>query len=207
MPCALLARVSYTVYEMALLPSIPTSFVPRPPAPLSSQSRTDLSGAFGLFAYAVLGITFLLALGVFFYGQILASNKASKDNALSAAEASIDSKAVENFARLRNRLTTSKTLLDGHVAFSGFFSSLEKVLPTTVRFTALRLSFDTTGVPRVEGGGIAKSFNSLAAASTAFAADGRVKDAIFSNININKDGSVSFVFTATLDPKIIAFSP
>lgn len=192
---------------MALPPSIPTSFVPRPATSLSSQTRADFSGAFGLFAYAILGVVFLLVLGVFFYGRILASSNDSKDKALQAAEASIDSRAVENFARLRNRLMNSKTLLDGHVAFSGFFSSLEKVLPATVRFTALHLSFDTTGASRVEGGGIAKSFNSLAAASTAFAADGRIKDAIFSNININRDGSVSFVFTATLDSKIIAFSP
>ena len=59
----------------------------------------------------------------------------------------------------------------------------------------------------MEGTGVAKSFNALAAASAAFAADGRIKDAIFSNININRDSSVSFALAATLDPKIIAFSP
>ena len=40
----------------------------------------------------------------------------------------------------------------------------------------------------MEGAGVARSFNALAAASAAFAADGRIKDAIFSNININRDG-------------------
>lgn len=206
MPCALLAHVAYNEFEMALPPTIPTSFVPHP-ASEQRKFRADFTGAFGFFAYAVFGIVFLMALGVFFYGRILSADKASKDRELIAAEAKIDSKAVESFVRLRNRLSSSETLLDGHVAFSGFFTSLEKILPATVRFTALRLSIGQSGASRIDGGGVAKSFNALAAASTAFAEDGRIKDAIFSNINVNKDGSVSFSLSAALDREIIVFSP
>jgi|SRR3989344_93217 len=191
---------------MALPPTIPTSFVPHQNA-VPRRFSTGFTSAFGLFSYAVLGIVFLLALGILFYGRILAADKSSKDKALFAAEKAIDAKTIENFVRLRNRLTSSETLLGGHVAFSTFFSSLEKILPATVRFTTLRLSLDSAGVSKMEGTGVAKSFNALAAASAAFAADGRIKDAIFSNININRDSSVSFALAATLDPKIIAFSP
>src|SRR3989344_125972 len=207
MPCTLLALVSYTVDEMSLPPTIPTSFVPRPTASSPIQSRADYTSAVGLFPDTGLRLGFMLALGVFFYGRILASDKDSKDKALAAAEAKIDSNTVENFVRLRNRLISSEALLGSHIAFSGFFSSLEKILPTTVRFTALHLSTDTVGLSKVEGAGVAKSFNALAAASSAFAEDGRIKDAIFSDINVNKDNSVSFSLTATLDSKIIAFSP
>lgn len=189
---------------MALPPTIPTSFVPHS---ASQKFRPDFTGAFGFFAYAVLGIAFLLALGVFFYGRILSADKVSKDKELLAAEAGIDSKSVGNFVRLRDRLTSSDALLKGHVAFSGFFSSLEKIIPTTVHFTTLHLTFNTAGVSKVSGAGVAKSFNALAAASTAFATDGRIKDAIFSDIIINKDSSVSFSLAATLDRDIIVFSP
>ena len=191
---------------MAIPPTIPTSFVPHSSSE-PRRFRSDVTGAFGFFAYAVLGIAFLLALGVFFYGRILAADKSSKDTALLTAEKAIDLKTVENFVRLSNRLASSEKLLDGHVAFSGFFSSLEKIIPTTVRFTTLHLSLDAMGVAKVEGTGTAKNFNALAATSLAFADDGRVKDAIFSNIHINKDNSVSFSLTAVLDPKIIAFLP
>ncbi|MDO8593704.1 MAG: hypothetical protein Q7R59_02315 [bacterium] len=191
---------------MALPPTIPTSFVPHGTA-APQKFRSDFSGAFGTFAYAVLGVIFLLALGVFFYGRILASNRSTKDAALAEAVKGIDQTTVQNFVRLRDRLTSGETLLNGHPAFSGFFSALEKILPSTVRFTALHLSIDSTGTPKLEGTGLAKSFNALAAASTAFAGDGRIKDAIFSSININNDSSVSFSLAATLDPKIITFSP
>lgn len=190
---------------MALSPTIPTSFVPRPSSP--QRFRTDLTGAFGFFAYFVFGLSFLLAIGVFVYGRILAAEQASKDTALAAAVASIDSTTAEGFVRLHDRLALSESLLDQHIAFSGFFALIDRILPATVRFTSLHLSIDPTGVAQVEGSGTAKSFNALAAASAAFAADGNIKDAIFSSIKVNKDNSVTFLLAASLDPKVIAFDP
>lgn len=189
---------------MALLPTLPTSFVP-PSA--SSAVFAYRSNALSFFAYATLGIVFALAIGVFLYGRLLASELSSKETALREAEAAIDLATVDSFVRLRDRLASGETLLDGHIAFSGFFSSLEKLLPTTVRFSSLHLSVDTAGVSKIEGTGSAKSFNALAVASTAFAEDGRIKDAIFSNITISENASVSFALSATLDPKLTIFSP
>lgn len=191
---------------MALLPTIPTSFVPHSNV-APKRFHADFSNAFGLFAYAVLGIVFLLALSVFFYGRILAFNQSSKDAKLKVAVDGIQPTTIDGFIRLRDRLSSGKTLLNEHVAFSGFFSLLEKIIPETVRFTTIHLSFNSTGVPKIDGAGVAKSFNALAAASTAFADDGHIKDAIFSNITINKDSSVSFSLVASIDtnrePKII----
>lgn len=191
---------------MALPPTIPTSFVPHPTSVTPQKFRSDLSGVFSYFAYGVLAIVVVLALGVFLYGRALGSEKAAKDAALASAQAAIDKATVENFVRLRNRLTSSASLLDKHVAPSGFFSALETILPATVRFTSLHLELGDTGIT-IEGAGAAKNFNALASASNAFAADGRIKDAIFSNISVNKDSSVSFVLSATLDPKLVAFAP
>lgn len=192
---------------MSLPPTIPTSFVPHAASASASRSRSDLTGALGFFAYAVLGVAFVLALGVFFYGRILAASAASKDAALKSAEEKIDPATVENFVRLRNRLFASGLLLEGHVAFSGFFAALERLLPANTRFTSLHLLRNDAGTAKVEGAGIAGSFNALAATSNAFASDGRIKDAIFSNISVNNNGSVSFAFSATLDQKLVLFTP
>lgn len=191
---------------MALLPTIPTSFVPQSNV-TSRRFSADLVGAFGFFAYGVLGIVFLLALGVFLYGHILASDLSAKRKEIAKYDSDIKQETVRTFVRLSNRLTSSNTLLTKHIAFSTFFSSLEEIIPTTVRFTAIHLSSDSAGLTKIEGTGIAKSFNALASASAKFADDGRIKDAIFSNININKDSSVSFALVATLDPSIVVFSP
>lgn len=189
---------------MALPPTLPTSFVPPAASSAVSAYRSDI---FNIFAYAILGVIFALAIGVFLYGRLLSSELSSKENLLREAEAAIDPATVDSFVRLRNRLTSGEALLGGHIAFSGFFTSLENLLPASVRFSSMHLSIDSAGAPKVDGAGSAKSFNALAAASAAFAADGRIKDAIFSNITINRDGSVSFALSAVLDPKLTAFTP
>lgn len=157
-------------------------------------------------AYALLGIVFALALGVFFYGRILSSTLNAREAALAKAAAAIDPATIKGFVRLRDRLNASQTLLKNHVALSNFFTSLEEILPTNVRFSSLHVTVDSAGITKVEGSGVAKSFNALAAASGAFASDGRVKNVIFSKISIHGDTSVSFGFSATLDSKMIAFS-
>ena len=203
----MLVQVAYTRNEM-LPPTIPTSFVPHTSRTDSHRFDSDLSGAFGFFAYIILGCVFALALGVFFYGRILANQQSVNDIALAKAEAAIDVTTVENFVRLRNRLDSGATLLANHNAFSGFFTLLGKLMPSTVRFTSLHLTFNETKEVKIDGLGFAKSFNALAAASTAFATDGHIKDAVFSNIVVSaRDSSVSFALTAMLDPKVIAFSP
>jgi hypothetical protein len=190
---------------MALPSTIPTSFLPHGSAP--QRFRSDFSGAFGFFGYGVLGVVFLLAVGVFIYGRILANEKAATDQQLLAEVTSIDPKTAEGFIRLRDRLAVSETMLNGHIAFSSFFSAIEKIMPATIRFSSIHLLLDATGGPKIEGAGTAKNFNALAAASEAFATDGRVKDAIFSNLKINKDNSVSFSLAATLDPAMTLFTP
>lgn len=194
--------------------TIPTSFVPRPASTAARKSHSDFTGAFGFLAYAVLGIVFVLAIGVFLYGRILAATQSSKDAILQKAEAGLDPATVEGFVRLRNRLDSGEELLANHIAFTGFFTVLETLLPTTVRFTSIHLSIGTaapgsTGGQTItfDGTGVAKTFNALAATSNAFAADGRIKDAVFSNFVVNKDNSVSFSLSASLDPKLIAFTP
>lgn len=189
------------------LPSIPTSFVPYSASSATRRFRTDFTGAFGFLAYGILAIMFILAVGVFLYGRILASSQAAKDAQLAEAAAKIDQKSIESFVRLHDRLASSKGLLSRHLAPSSFFALVGTLLPTTVRFGSLHFSVSDMGIPKVDGGGVAKNFNALAAVSTMFAIDGRIKDAIFSGIAINKDGSVSFAFSATLNPKSIIFSP
>lgn len=200
-------QVAYTEREMDLPPTIPTSFVPQSASAAARRFRTDFTGAFGFFAYGVLAVVFALAIGVFFYGRILAATQAGKDAALTKAEAAIDPATVVGFVRLRDRLNSGATLLANHVAFSGFFTLLETLQPTTVRLTSLHLALTDAKTVKLEGSGTAKSFNALAAASTAFATDGRIKEAIFSNIVVNKDSSVSFALAATLAPSLVTFSP
>lgn len=194
--------------EMALPPTIPSSFVPYPKTSGSRRSSTDFSGAFAFLAYGVLAIMLAGAVGVFLYGRLLDNEKSNKDAALAKAEAALDPATVQNFFRLENRLASSKTLLAQHPAFSNLFSNLSALMPQTVRFSSIHISFDQTGTVTFVASGVAKSLNALASFSSDLAAEGHFKNAIFSGITVNqKDQSVTFGLAADIDPTLIAFSP
>lgn len=189
---------------MALPPTVPTSFVPRPTAQVAR--RSDFTGAFAFLGYGVLAVVVALAIGAFIYSQILATERNNKDAELQKRLAAIDPTTVTTFVRLRDRLSNGLDLLNKHMALSGFWSDVSSIMPATVRFDSLHLSADSSGVIKLEGTGKAKSFNALAAASDAFAKDGRIKDAIFSGITI-QSSAVSFSLAATVDPSLVTFSP
>ncbi len=192
---------------MDIPPTIPTSFVPRSASAAAQQSRFEFTGGYALFAYTVLCVVFVLALGLFGYDRVLSGMQVTKEEALKEANAKIDPATVEGFVQLRNRLNSSTALLSSHIALSGFFAVIEALLPTSVRLSSLHLSLDAAKKVKIDGTGVARSFNALAALSAAAANDGRIKDAIFSNLVVNKDSSVSFVLSAALDPKVVAFIP
>lgn len=193
---------------MALPPTIPTSFLPHPSERGVRRSRADFTSALSILAYLLLVLALISAGGVFAYGRILDAQKASKEEKLAQAESAIDSATVESFLRLRDRLVWGQKLLNAHIAPSGFFNLLERVVPTSVRFSQVHLVMDEKGGIKLQATGSARNFNALAAASNALSKDGRVKDAIFSNIAVApKDGSVGFALSATLDPELVTFVP
>lgn len=193
---------------MALPPTIPTSFVPYSASAATREYRSNYSGAFKFFIFGVLGITMALAVGVFVYERILTGMETSRVADLTNEENKVNASDIQDFLRLRNRLVQSKMLLDGHIAFSTFFNALGSILPATSRLSALHLTVGADGKVQLDAAGAAKNFNSLAVLSSQITNDGRIKDAIFSNIEIDqKNNSVSFSLAATLEPKIVEFAP
>lgn len=190
---------------MALPPTIPTSFVPHSSISSEQRARPEYAGIFGVVAYIILAVVIALAAGVFLYSRALVSEQEKTSALLTEAEAKIDSKTVEGFVEMRDRLNFSSQLLDQHTAVSNFFTLLEQMLPVPARFSSVSLSIDSTGAVKINGSGVAKNFNALAAVSAAFAANERINDAIFSKISVNKDKTVSFDVAATLDPSVITY--
>lgn len=191
---------------MALPPTIPTSFVPHTSTAVQRRYTFDFIGIFNVVAYLIFFITLALAGGVFFYAQVLEGQLKSANAKLAAEQKKIDPTIAQNFVRLDNRLTSATTLLGNHLALSNFFETLGTILPNTVRFSSLRIAVADGGKVSIDGTGVAKNFNALAFASASFASDGRIKDAIFSRLSVNKDNSVSFSISATVDPAFVLFT-
>lgn len=164
-------------------------------------------GAFAFFGYGLLVLMLVASAGVFSYEHLLSSQKATKDAELAKKEAAIDPKTADGFVRLRDRLQSGKTLIANHVAISRFFGDFDTLIPTGVRFTALELSPVVGASGKLTAAGSARTFNQLAVLSSNFAADGNIRDAIFSDLTVDsQSGAVTFSLTASVDAALTAFS-
>jgi Tfp pilus assembly protein PilN len=189
---------------VAIPPTIPTSFVPKQPV-TAPRKRTSGANPFLALSYIVLAVAIAGATGVFGYQYFLASVAKKKANDVVTAQKQIDQATVTEFIRLRDRFTAAKGILDSHVGLSQFFTDLEGLTLQGVQFNTLKITVTGDHQATISMTGIARSFNTLAAQSSAFASDKRIKRAIFSGIT-SKAGGVAFNLEAQLDPSLVVLS-
>jgi hypothetical protein len=192
--------------NVALTPSIPTSFVPKQPVSPTRRPRTSGDNFFLVVALFIFGITIAAAAAIYIYSSYLTNEVKSKAAQVNAAESAVSPGTVEQFIRLRDRLSAGELLLNQHVEFSQFFTLLESQTIQNVQFTGLKLTLNTDRSADIVMTGNARTFNALAAQSTAIASQSDIKSAIFSGIQINKDNTVGFTLDATLDPSLVVES-
>ncbi len=162
---------------------------------------------FLILSLIILGISILASGAVFGYERYLMSVRETKSAEVQKAQESIDIATVEEFIHTRDRFTAAKGVLDNHVSASNFFDLLESLTLQNVRFNSLSFTVTEDRSAKIQMNGTARTFNALAAQSSAFAGEKRIKRAIFSDIRINDNKSVSFSLEADLDSKLLTLVP
>lgn len=186
--------------------TIPTSFVPQQPVRTTTNFRKSGGNPFLAVSILILVVALLACGAVFGYQHYLEGVRTAKQAQVQQAQASIDSAQLSTFIRARDRFSAAEGLLDGHVAVSNFLGLLESLTLTNVRFTSLSFTLADDRSAEIKMDGTARTFNSLAVESSAFAAEKRVKRAIFSGIKVNQNGTVAFSLDANLEPELLAFT-
>jgi hypothetical protein len=187
-------------------PTIPTSFVPKQPVKSAARFTKSGGNTFLMFSLFALGLTIVGAIGVFAYGAYLKGVEQSKAEQLREAELTITSGAVEDFVRARSRFEAAGAMLDNHVAVSNFFNLLEEITLVNVRYSSFTFGTLEDGTAEIGLSGTARSFNALAAQSSAFSNVETIRRAIFSGIQVEESGAVSFNLEAQLDADLLAFT-
>lgn len=189
---------------MALPPGIPTSFVPHQPVqPQFRRPQSTGNNIFLILGLVIAGVAAAAAAGTFAYQHYLTAQLNEKATELAAAQARVNETTIEDFIRLRDRLTNGSSLLTNHVLLSQFFDAVERLTLQNVRFNTLSLSVAGDHTAKLDVEGTARNFNSLAAQSTAFAGERAIKRAIFSGITLNDARQVTFRLTADIDSRLI----
>jgi hypothetical protein len=188
---------------VALSPGIPTSFVPKQVAPETRRPRATGTNLFLMVALLIGGLALVATIGTYLYDRYLKHQLEVHAEQLAVAKRDVNQDQVEEFVRLRDRLSYGQDLLNNHVALSQVFDTLETATLTNVKYKSLKMTVANDHTAQLEIEGSARNFNALAAQSNTFAAEKRIRRAIFSGITVNKDNSVNFKLTADLDSRLI----
>lgn len=165
-------------------------------------------------------IIFLVSLGlsayVFLEKNYLIQQIASQQNTIATNKSGLisDSNTVESIIDLNNRINIGKQLLDSHVAVSPIFAFLQQVTLQNVRFNSFTFSSaskDSNGntVVGITLSGVAHDWESVASQADEFdMPDWKniISGPKISNFGLNADGSVSFTFSANINPQFLSYA-
>lgn len=186
-------------------PKVQTSFIPKKSLVEATSPRRSGISIFMLLGVAVFVISVFLAGGIYFYEGYLEGAIGEKDASLKRARAAFEPALIEDLKRLSNRINLARGVLDNHLAPSAIFSLLEESTLRTIRFRSF--TYTTTGSrASIALKGEGRSFGDVAVQSDTFAAGRRLRDVIFSNLNLDQTtGTVVFDMSATVDPSLILY--
>jgi hypothetical protein len=184
-----------------------TSFIPKKPIVESQSSGSGMS-LFLLLSIIVFIVSIALALGVWLWRGSLVKQIEADKTALVAAKESYEEDTINPLIRLNDRIEESKGLLTRHLAISPVFVMLEKNILRNVRLKTMKFSYTGGDKIKIDLTGTAASYDALSKQSDAFGGENLrkfISQPVISDFSPTADGSISFNFTASVDPRLVSY--
>ncbi len=187
------------------VPQSQTSFIPRKPVvrePINRERPTSI-----LFVAAT--IVFVVALlgsgAVYAYRLVLQRQIDASAAYLDQNRTGLEPETINRLITVDRQLRSAKLVLEKHVAVTPIFSFLEQKTLKTVQLKSFDYqATDKGGTLRLSGEAL--GYESAALQSNTFnQATQLVRDAVFSNLNLNDRGAVVFDASITLDPDLTSY--
>lgn len=189
-------------------PKFQSSFIPKGPvaaaSPLAAQYAKPKTTIFGFISTLLFILALVLSLGVFGYERYLLSDIGTMGSNLSSARATLQPDTIKELVNANKRIIGTRALLSKHTALSPFFDYLESATLRSVRYTQFLYVVDQNGL-ELTMHGQAQSYQDVALQSDAFNRSGIFKNPVFSDLDLDSKGNVTFTFRATLDPAIVSY--
>ncbi len=181
------------------------TFIPKTAAVTHTAPKESRS--FGLF-FGLSLIIFLLTVfasaGAYAYRAYLTNKVSGLNTSLERAKAAFEPDTILALKRFSARTNSADALLAKHLAPSVFFGVLEDLTLQSVRFSKFTYSFDGVTAEATLSG-IARNYSSVALQSDLFNKSPYIQNPVFSNLNLDKTGNVTFDVNITLDPSLILY--
>lgn len=182
-----------------------TSFIPKKSLSKDAAPREEPIGVFALLATLIFFVSLLGGVGVYFY-KILLTNTIKSDSAsLERAQKAFEPSLIVELERLNTRIEVAKEILANHIVVTPIFKLLENSTIPDVRYT--KFSYDYMGADKINLNldGQARSYAFVAVQSDTLGKNKYLKEYVFSNLNLDNVGNVTFNLSATLDSSLLSY--
>lgn len=180
-----------------------TSFIPRKSLGRESSIREKPVNLFLVIATLIFIVALLGSGGVYLYKYTLDKSIDASSKYLDERRTALEPTTINDLLRVDKRLHAASDLLNKHVVASSVFELLEDLTLKTISFSKFEYINVQNKGASIKLSGEAKSYGSVALeADTLNGNKQLIKSAIFSNLNLNERGNVTFDSVIMLDPDV-----
>jgi hypothetical protein len=183
-----------------------TSFIPKKPL---AEVRTPAPKPVNIFSFIAMILFFaslISAGGVYFYKVLLTKRIADMGVQLARAKDAFEPSLISDLETLDKRINSSKEILSNHILVSPIFKALEEMTLRSIRFSKFSYTYNAGDkAVGVKISGQAKDYNAIAAQSDILGENKYIKNPVFSNLNLDTKGNVSFDLFFTVDPSFVKY--
>jgi hypothetical protein len=186
-----------------------TSFIPKRPLAEERVDRPQSISIVSLLSTLVFISALVLAGGSYFYKSVTTQSVATNAKQFALAKNRFEPRLVTDLAVLNKRITSAQEILSSHVTVTPIFQALSDLTLRTIRYTKFTYAVGITNNARaivVKMGGQADGYQSIALQSDVFKQNKYIQDPVFSNLNLDDKGRVTFDLTFTVDQSLVSFS-
>lgn len=200
-----------------------TSFIPKKPLPSSPGSVTpamphkagpDLSNVYMTIATIIFVISLLAVGGAYFAKIYFVKAQEDYKQQLAIREKEFNIEQISLMKAQSSKIALAQQLLNNHLATTKIFDVISKLTAESVRFLSMDVTVPvgTPGTMQISLAGYGKDFASVAFQSDVLNSLEKynlrsvVRNPIVSNPTVNSGSSVSFGFTAQVDPSSFLYS-
>ncbi len=199
-----------------------TSFIPRRPlpstpgalAPMVPKRHHESSSLFMMIAVFIFILALLTVGGAYFWKQYLLSDQTRSEQNLAQRRKEFLIDQISVIKAQSTKITYASQLLGNHLSMSKIFGVVSKLTSESVRFISMDISAPggLSSPLQMTLVGYGRDFPSVAFQSDVlnqlekYGLRAVVKNAIVSEPTLNHNGTVSFGFTAQVDPSSLAYT-
>ena len=188
-------------------PNAQTSFIPKKSLAETGEAPNRGIGFFTLITFIVFLVALIASGAVYIYRKSAESSSQSLEQSLENREKEFDPQSITQLLRFSSRIESAKSALANHIAVSPVLSLLEKTELPSIRFTSMDFNYSGPSNITLSMQGQALDYNSIAYQSSVFGqTNGKMKDVLFSNLNLDQTGHVGFTLTADIDPGLVTYA-